>query len=176
MDSQRDDIAKPKRAEAQLRGIVESAMDAIITVDESQRVVMFNPAAERMFGYSQNEAIGASMSLFLPPRFRDAHAQHVRRFGETGVSSRRMGALRVVTGVGRNGEEFPLDASISQHSDGAAKFHGDLARRHRTRRRREGVAPCEGLSCTCSPLRRIRRASRSSTGLHANCTTSSASR
>ena len=101
------------RSEAQLSGIVESAMDAIITVDESQRVVMFNPAAERMFGYSRREALGAPMSTFLPDRFRETHADHVRRFGETGVSSRRMGALRVVTGLRRSGEEFPLDASIS---------------------------------------------------------------
>jgi PAS domain S-box-containing protein len=116
------------RSEARLRGIVESAMDAIITVDESQRVVMFNAAAEAMFGYTQRDAIGAPLASFLPARFRDTHAAHVRRFGETGVSSRRMGALRVVAGVRRNGEEFPIDASISQHTDGAQKFYTVILR------------------------------------------------
>jgi hypothetical protein len=116
------------RSEARLRGIVESAMDAIITVDESQRVVMFNTAAEAMFGYAQREAMGAPLTLFLPKRFRDTHAAHVRRFGETGVSSRRMGALRVVAGVRRNGDEFPIDASISQHTDGEHKFYTVILR------------------------------------------------
>ena len=110
------------RSEAQLRGIVDSAMDAIITVDESQHIVMFNAAAEQMFGWPQSEAIGVPLATFIPQRFREAHSEHVRRFGETGVSSRRMGALRVVKGIHRNGDEFPIDASISQHTDGAAKF------------------------------------------------------
>jgi len=110
------------RSETRLRGILDSAMDAIITVDESQRVVMFNPAAEAMFACAQSEAIGLPLTSFLPERFRAAHGAHVRRFGETGVSARRMGALRVVSGLRRDGQEFPIDASISQHTDGAQKF------------------------------------------------------
>ena len=110
------------RSEARLRGIVDSAMDAIITVDETQHVVMFNAAAEAMFGCPQDEAIGAPLSSFLPERFRATHDVHVRRFGETGIGARRMGASRVVSGLRRNGHEFPIDASISQHTDGAQKF------------------------------------------------------
>ena len=110
------------RSESRLRGILDSAMDAIITIDESQRVVMFNAAAESMFECPQNEAIGMPLLAFLPERFRATHDMHVRAFGETGVSSRRMGGLRVVSGVRRSGEEFPIDASISQHTDGAQKF------------------------------------------------------
>jgi len=126
--SNRRDNALSLRSEAQLRGIVESAMDAIITVDENQRVVMFNPAAEQMFGYTQDEVLGASLALFLPERFRDVHVEHVRRFGTTGVSSRRMGTLRVVTGLRRSGDEFPLDASISQHGGNDAKFYTVILR------------------------------------------------
>ncbi|HEY2819051.1 MAG TPA: PAS domain S-box protein [Casimicrobiaceae bacterium] len=110
------------RSEARLRGIVDSAMDAIITVDETQHVVMFNAAAEAMFGFPQDEAIGAPLTSFLPERFRVTHDAHVIRFGATGTSARRMGALRVVSGLRRNGAEFPIDASISQHTDGAHKF------------------------------------------------------
>jgi len=112
-----------EQSEARLRGILDSAMDAIITVDEAQRVVLLNNAAEAMFGWTRDEALGAPLDRFIPERFRSAHAAHVRQFGETGVTSRRMGgALRIVTGRRRDGEEFPIDASISQISESGQRF------------------------------------------------------
>jgi len=97
-----------------LEGIVNSAMDAIITVDERQRIVLFNPAAERMFGCSAEEALGKSVTHFIPERFRAGHDEHIRRFRETGVTNRRMGALGAISGLRASGEEFPIEASISQ--------------------------------------------------------------
>ncbi|HVO88479.1 MAG TPA: PAS domain-containing sensor histidine kinase, partial [Casimicrobiaceae bacterium] len=99
---------------ARMRGILESAMDAIITVDDQQRVVVFNTAAEKMFGWSREEAIGQPLGSFIPARFQKAHVGHVQKFGITNVSSRRMATARVVTGMRRDGHEFPIDASISQ--------------------------------------------------------------
>ena len=116
------------RSEARLRGILDSAMDAIITVDESQHIVLFNAAAEGMFGCPKEEAVGAPLAWFIPERFRGAHGNHVRSFGETGTASRRMGAQRIVTGVRRNGEEFPIDASISQVSERGSKFYTVILR------------------------------------------------
>jgi hypothetical protein len=116
------------RSEARLRGILESAMDAIITVDATQHIVLFNAAAEAMFGCPREEAIGAPLAWFIPARFRDIHADHVRRFGESGTTSRRMGALRIVTGLRRNGEEFPIDAAISQLSEHDGKFYTVILR------------------------------------------------
>jgi PAS domain S-box-containing protein len=116
------------QSEARLRGILDSAMDAIITVDQHQHVVMFNAAAETMFGCPRAEALGAPLTWFIPERFRGAHAEHVRGFGEGTIVSRRMGALRVVTGLRRNGIEFPIDASISQVSEGADKFYTVILR------------------------------------------------
>ena len=116
------------RSEARLRGILDSAMDAIITVDERQHVVLFNAAAEAVFGCPRDEAIGAPLSWFIPERFRAGHAEHVRRFGETQTSSRRMGEQRIVTGVRRNGEEFPIDASISQVTENGQKFYTVILR------------------------------------------------
>ncbi|HXF80422.1 MAG TPA: PAS domain S-box protein, partial [Usitatibacter sp.] len=107
--------ARLARSEARLRSILDSAMDAIITVDESQHIVLFNEAAERVFGCPRHEALGAPLSWFIPERFRAGHAGHMRRFGETGATTRRMGEQRVVTGLRRNGEEFPIEASISRH-------------------------------------------------------------
>jgi PAS domain S-box-containing protein len=97
-----------------LEGIVESAMDAIISVDEEQRVVLFNHAAERMFQCSAQEAIGRSLDRFIPARFRDAHKTHIQTFGKTGVTNRRMGALGRISGLRPDGEEFPVEAAISQ--------------------------------------------------------------
>jgi len=111
------------RSEARLRGILDSAMDAVITVDDQQKVVLFNAAAEKMFGCPQEQAMGAPLAWFIPDRFRDAHARHVDDFGATGVTSRRMAGARVVMGLRRNGEEFPIDASISQLTDGTSRFY-----------------------------------------------------
>ncbi len=96
-----------------LEGIIESAMDAIITVDEDQKVVLFNRAAEQMFGCSAREAIGQPLDRFLPARFRDVHHLHIQTFGQSGVTSRKMGKLGTVMGLRSNGEEFPIEAAIS---------------------------------------------------------------
>ncbi len=117
-----------RTAEGQLGGILQSAMDAIITIDEKQHITLFNPAAERMFGCSAAEALGESIDRFLPERFRDAHRDHVRHFGETEVTNRRMGALGSVIGLRADGEEFPVEASISQTSTGGGKLYTVIMR------------------------------------------------
>jgi PAS domain S-box-containing protein len=114
--------------EARVSSIVESAMDAIVTVDEDQRVVLFNAAAEAMFGRPREQAIGAALSRFIPERFRAEHERHIRRFGESGTSSRRMGAQRIVFGLRSDGGEFPIDASISQITESGKKFYTVILR------------------------------------------------
>src|SRR5207302_6707415 len=94
---------------AQLANVIGSAMDAVITVDQDQRIAIFNSAAEKMFGCSTAEAIGQPIDRFIPE-----HREHIRSFGETRVTKRSMGALGALSGVRANGEEFPIEASISQ--------------------------------------------------------------
>ncbi|CAN5911093.1 hypothetical protein BH11GEM2_BH11GEM2_34080 [soil metagenome] len=115
------DIADRKATAAALRdaasriaGIVEAAMDAIITIDGAQQIVLFNPAAERMFGYGAAAMMGASIDRLIPVLKRAVHAQHIRIFEQTGMTSRKMGALDAISGLRANGEEFPIEASISQ--------------------------------------------------------------
>jgi PAS domain S-box-containing protein len=125
----RADITERKRAEAalhesqlRLNGIIESATDAILTIDSRHCIVLFNAAAEKMFGCPSGEALGQSMERFLPQRFRAQHGDHIRRFGETGVTNRSMGALGALWAVRANGEEFQIEASISQVEAGAEKL------------------------------------------------------
>jgi PAS domain S-box-containing protein len=101
-------------AAARYAGLLDSAMDAIITIDEAQHIVLYNRAAERIFGWPAEQVRGMSIEKLIPERFRHDHAAHVRQFGATGVSSRRMSGSTVVYGRRANGEDFPVDASISQ--------------------------------------------------------------
>jgi len=99
---------------ARLEAIIAAAMDAIITVDQNFRIVAFNPAAELMFGTPAQKALGEPIDRFIPARFREAHGRHVERFARTGASYRRMGALGAVSALRASGDEFPVEASISQ--------------------------------------------------------------
>lgn len=94
--------------------IVRAAHEAIVTVDETQRIVMINPAAQRMFGVTGSEALGKSLSLFIPMRFRTAHAKHVRDFDQSGTAERPMGERSRVIGLRANGQEFEIEATISR--------------------------------------------------------------
>lgn len=105
-----------QESQAQLRGIIDSAMDAIITIDEDQCVVLFNPAAEVMFQCPADDAVGTLIERFIPARLRGGHSEHVRKFGEALVTNRRMGALGRVYGLRADGSEFPVEASISRVS------------------------------------------------------------
>ena len=108
--------------ESRLAGIIESAIDAIVTIDSRQQILVFNRAAEQMFGCAAIDALGQTLDRFIPAHFRELHKDHVLSFGETGVMARAMGATRSVSGVRANGEEFPIEASISQVDVGGQKL------------------------------------------------------
>lgn len=118
LSGQNDPQASDAQTRDRLQAIVESAMDAIITVDDAHRIVTFNPAAEQMFGISAQDALGQSIERFIPHRYRASHGAHIKRFSETGQTARRMGELGAVSALRANGEEFPVEASISQAKAG----------------------------------------------------------
>jgi len=111
-----------EQARQRLAGIIDSAMDAIITIDDRHDIVLFNRAAEVIFGYGAGEVLGRPLSRLLPERFREEHARDLARFGEAPSTPRRMSAQRVVSGVRRSGEEFPIDASISHATVDGRKY------------------------------------------------------
>jgi PAS domain S-box-containing protein len=101
-----------------LAEVVGIAADAIICIDEKQKVIFFNEGAEKIFGYARDEIIGSRIERLIPERFRPHHEAHVHEFGESSVKSRRMGERREIAALRRNGEEFPAEAAISQiHHD-----------------------------------------------------------
>jgi PAS domain S-box-containing protein len=100
--------------EARFEGILAIAADAIITVDESQRIVHFNHGAERIFGYAATEVIGQPLNMLIPERFRAEHPGHVARFAAGTETARLMGHRREVAGLRKGGIEFPAEASISK--------------------------------------------------------------
>ena len=129
------DISAHKRAEDALRnsqerllGIITSAMDAIITIDEKQHIVVFNKAAEEIFRCTAAEVIGKSIDRFLPASLRTIHQHHIRGFGQTGVSTRSMYSPGTLVAIRSNGEEFPIEASISQVGTSSERLYTVILR------------------------------------------------
>src|SRR6266446_2472971 len=140
------DITERRRAErelqesrARLSGVIGSAMDAIISVDSHQRITIFNAAAEQMFRCSAAEALGQSLDRFIPAKFRAAHQGHIDEFGRTGVTTRAMGSLQPIAGLRSDGEEFPIEASISQIDVAGQKIYTVILRDITERNRAQAV-------------------------------------
>ena len=94
--------------------VIQSAMDAIITVDERRRIVLFNAAAEKTFRCRASEVLGQTIDRFIPDHFRAAHAEHIRNFSKTGTTNRSVTDLGTILALRADGDEFPMEASISQ--------------------------------------------------------------
>ncbi|MEO0802898.1 MAG: PAS domain S-box protein [Cyanobacteria bacterium J06642_2] len=98
-----------------LAGILENAEEAIISVDESQIIQLFNHGAERIFGYTAAEIMGQPLGTLLPQESRSPHEAFVRTFSQSSTTSRRMAERsRKVAGRRKNGDIFPAEASISK--------------------------------------------------------------
>jgi PAS domain S-box-containing protein len=121
-DASSDRAAALREGEARLEAIMRSAMDAIITIDADQRIVLCNIAAEKMFGRTPDEAIGTSLDRLIPERFRATHRAYIERFANTGETSRRMGLQTALWALRADGTEFPIEASISQATIGGRKL------------------------------------------------------
>jgi PAS domain S-box-containing protein len=120
---------RTEASQARLDRIVDSAMDAIITVDEEQNMVLFNRAAEQVFGVRRESVLGTPLDRLLPARFRGAHRGHSAGFGSTGGTSRRMGDVTTLWALRPDsGDEFPIEASISQAVESGKRYYTVILR------------------------------------------------
>lgn len=93
-----------------------SATDAIVAVDENQRITMFDGAAERIFGYRAADIIGKPLDVLIPERFRARHREHIARFGSSADMTGRMGQRSQIAGLRADGREIVLETAIISHS------------------------------------------------------------
>lgn len=112
-------------------------MDAIIAIDSEQCILMFNHAAEDMFRCHASEAVGQSLEQFIPARFRAIHSSHIKSFGQMGIATRAMGGARAIYGLRADGDEFPIEASISQLESEGRRFYTVILRDITERKRAE---------------------------------------
>lgn len=106
--------AELRQSQERLRGIVESASDAIISMDDAQIITDANAAAARMFRCAMHEMLGAPLAQFMPARFRDGHRLDVGDAGDGACHWRQPRRSRHMTGLRGDGEEFPIEVSISR--------------------------------------------------------------
>ncbi len=115
-------------SQMRLTEIISTAMDAIISIDQEQKIFLFNAAAERVFRCQAADVVGKSLDILIPERYRQQHVRYLDQFGLTGQTNRSMGGGTSLFGLRMNGEEFPMEASISQGRLGDQCFYTVILR------------------------------------------------
>ena len=113
--------------EARWQAVLDSAQDAIISIDHHGTVTLFNRAAERVFGYRADEVLGRNVVMLMPAPYRDEHAEYVARYERTGTAH-AIGRIRDVQALRKNGEVFPIELSVSEASSGDARIYTAIIR------------------------------------------------
>jgi two-component system sensor kinase FixL len=98
---------------AELRALLDAAVDAIVMIDDRERITTFNLAAERLFGYQAADVIGKDVAMLMPEPHRSAHHGYVQRYLDTG-ERRIIGIGREVSALRANGETFPISLSVGE--------------------------------------------------------------
>ena len=128
-----------RASQARLSGILDIASDAIISVDISQQIQLFNKGAEAIFGYKAQEILGQPLDLLLPDRVKASHHKHVREFAISSEVAKRMAERQNIFGRRQDGTEFPAEASISKLKLRNEKFLTVILRDITERREAEEV-------------------------------------
>jgi PAS domain S-box-containing protein len=137
-----------EHSEERFRTVVETANDAIISVDGLGNVVHWNNAAEHVFGYSAQEAVGKSLSFMMPERFRGPHETALSQMVSNAISSRARRTVEVA-GLKKDGQEFPAELSIASWETREGRFFTGILRDITRRKRAQ-----EALQSTLAELER----------------------
>lgn len=111
------DITEQRKAERSLYSLIETTQDAVISIDRQARIVMFNAAAERIFGYSKAEVVGEKVNTLMAEPYAVEHDGYIARYESTG-EPRAIGRIRTVSARRKNGETFPIELSVTQVASG----------------------------------------------------------
>ena len=103
-----------RQGEIRMAGLVDAVNDGVLSIDGDERIVLFNRAAERLFGVPSHEAIGSAVQRFLPRRPNQVHGERIQQLLDTQVQARSHGAVLELTGRRADGQEFALEASLSR--------------------------------------------------------------
>ncbi len=99
---------------ALLSEVLQLTIEAVVSVDEKQNIILFNHGAEEIFGYSSKEVLERPINILIPERYRELHHKHMQNFIDSDDGSRHMKRRAEISGLRKNGEEFPAEASISK--------------------------------------------------------------
>ncbi|HXG52812.1 MAG TPA: PAS domain S-box protein [candidate division Zixibacteria bacterium] len=105
------DVTERRRAESWLNSLVRAAPDALVSIDRRGSIVEFNPAAERLFGYSRDEVAGKPVGLLMPEPYKSEHGDYIARY-ETTREARAVGRIRTVKAKRKDGSVFPIELSV----------------------------------------------------------------
>lgn len=124
------------QSETKLESIISLAGSAIVSIDKNHKITLFNQQAEQVFGYAAREVVGKSLDMLLPARFREEHGQRIEEYSEKGMPLQNAMFRPDVRGKRKNGEEFPIEASISKMVLAGEKMFtvalSDVTRRRQT--------------------------------------------
>ena len=102
-----------QKSHAEQQGIINSMLAGVITIDETGKVLSFNPSAETIFGYTANEVIDQNISLLMPAPYNENHTRYISNYLNSGVSQ-FIGRNRTLNAKKKNGETFPLHLSVAE--------------------------------------------------------------
>jgi PAS domain S-box-containing protein len=125
-----------RASELRFRSVVESAGDGIILADSAGNIIGCNKSAQAIFGYGEAEVLGHPLTLLMPERYRHAHRQGLERFKATGAA-RVVGRTVALHGLRKDGDEFPLELSLSSWNAGEHLFFSGIMRDITERQRAE---------------------------------------
>ncbi|MCU0635064.1 MAG: PAS domain S-box protein, partial [Gemmatimonadaceae bacterium] len=121
-------LIDPALLPSALASIVDIAADAVVVIDDEQRIRFFNRGAEQIFGWTAAEILGQPLDVLLPEPTRGVHRAHVQGFAQGGSQARRMADRRRISGRRRNGDEFPAEASIAHTQVGDRRLYAVVLR------------------------------------------------
>ncbi|ARP81882.1 PAS domain-containing sensor histidine kinase [Bordetella genomosp. 8] len=122
--------------EARLRAVFDTAVDAIVTIDEQGRIERFNPAAVRVFGYTEDEVMGRNVSMLMPSPYREMHDRYLDNYLDTG-EKKIIGIGREVLGMRKGGAVFPMDLAVAEMRVGDRRMFTGMVRDITERKRAE---------------------------------------